>query len=119
MSIREKVLGEEHSDTANSYHRIGFIYRSLGNYKKALEYHFKSLAIREKVLGVENIDTATSYNNIGRLFNKLGEYDKALEYCTKALSIFEKNLPEEHPNLKKCKDRIEEIKDKMNKDKTI
>ena len=98
VSLREKVLGKNHSDTAESYNDIGTTYDYLGDYTKALEYHFKALDIQEKVLGKEHPDTATSYNNIGAVYDDQGDYTKALEYYNKAVDIVKKVLGEEHPN---------------------
>mgnify|MGYP003302560315 CR=1 FL=1 len=99
LDLREKVLGEEHPDTAGSYNNIGNIYTNQGDYEQALEYYFKALVIREKVLGEEHPDTAGSYNNIGYIYAEQGDYEKALEYHFKALAIFEKVLGEEHPDM--------------------
>ena len=98
ISLREKVLGKEHPDTAESYNDIGTTYDYLGDYTKALEYYFKALDIFEKVLEKEHPFTATSYNNIGLTYDNLGNYPKALEYYFKALDIKEKVLEKEHPS---------------------
>ena len=97
-SIRERLYGLEHPDTATSYNNIGYVYKCLGDYDKALEYYSKDMAICEKVLGKEHPDTATSYNNIGGVYYSLGDYDKALEYYFKALAIREKVIGKEHPD---------------------
>ncbi|MBR3460290.1 MAG: tetratricopeptide repeat protein, partial [Clostridia bacterium] len=86
VKIRERLLGEEHPDTATSYNNIALVYAAKGEYDRALEYHEKALAIREKVLGKEHPDTATSYNNIALVYYAKGEYDRALEYHEKALA---------------------------------
>ncbi len=80
LVIREKVLGEEHSNTAASYNELGWVYHSLGIYEKALESHQKALTIRKKVCGIDHSDTATSYNDIGWIYFLLGSYERALEY---------------------------------------
>ena len=43
------MLGAEHPDTAGTYNNIAIMYKSQGQYDKALEYYGKALAIREKV----------------------------------------------------------------------
>ena len=98
LDLREKVLGEEHPDTARSYNNIGLVYAKQGDYEKELEYLFKALAILEKVLGEEHPNTAISYNNIGVIYDNQGDYEKALEYYFKALAIREKVLGVEHPD---------------------
>jgi preprotein translocase subunit SecA/nephrocystin-3 len=98
LAIRERVLGTEHPDTADSYKHIGNTYYSMDDYPKALEYHLKALAIRERVLGTEHHNTANSYNNIGNTYDSMGDYPKALEYHLKALAIREHVLGVEHPD---------------------
>ncbi|MCL1808214.1 MAG: toll/interleukin-1 receptor domain-containing protein [Clostridiales bacterium] len=98
LAIREKVLGKEHPDTAESYNNIACVYDSQSDYGTALEWHRKALAIREKVLGKEHPDTAASYNNIALVYYRQGDYGTALEWHHKALAISEKVLGEEHPS---------------------
>ena len=98
VKIRERLLGEEHPDTAASYNKIGVVYYKKGEYDHALEYNEKALAIFEKVLGKEHPHIAGSYNNIAEVYRAKGEYDRALEYHEKALAIREKVLGREHPD---------------------
>ncbi|MBR4871003.1 MAG: tetratricopeptide repeat protein [Alistipes sp.] len=98
ITLRERLYGTEHPDTAKSYNNIGVVYNDLSEYEKALEYHLKALKIKEKILGIEHHNTAMSYNNIGVVYNDLSEYGKALEYHLKALKIKEKILGTEHPD---------------------
>ena len=49
MNLKEK--GEQHVDTAQSYNNIASVYKSQGDYAKALEFYQKSLNIIIKVLG--------------------------------------------------------------------
>ncbi len=79
-------------------HNLAEIYRSMGEYDKALEFYQKSLVIWEEVLGIKHPDTARSYNNIGLVYDSIGEYDKALEFYQKALAIREEVLGIKHPD---------------------
>jgi tetratricopeptide (TPR) repeat protein len=47
LTIREKVLGKEHPDTATTYNNIANVYYSQGKYEEALEWYNKALTIRE------------------------------------------------------------------------
>ncbi len=98
LGIRERVLGEEHPDTATSYNNLAGVYWSRGEYKKAEELYGKALGIRERVLGEEHPDTAASYNNLALVYARQGEYKKAEELYGKALGISERVLGEEHPD---------------------
>lgn len=98
LSIRERVLGTDHPDTALSCNNIGFVYYTIGDYVKALGYHYKALAIRKKVLGTVHPDTAQSYNNIGLVYGDMGDNVKALEYYGKAMAIWENVFGIAHPD---------------------
>ena len=98
LEISRRAFGENHPGMALSYNNIGFIYDSLGNYDRALEYYTKALAIRKRVFGEDYPDTAMSYNNIGSIYDSLGNYDRALEYYAKALAIRKRVFGEEHPD---------------------
>ncbi len=65
LAIREKVLGEDHPDTARSLNNLGSLLRAQGDYAEARPYYERALAVREKVLGGEHPDTARSLNNFG------------------------------------------------------
>ena len=45
LNIRLKVLGEEHSQTADSYHSLGVTQHSLGDFVSALESNKRALNI--------------------------------------------------------------------------
>jgi hypothetical protein len=51
LAIREKVLGNEHPDTAESYNNIGAVMLAVGDDVGVLDMLNKALPIYEKVLG--------------------------------------------------------------------
>ena len=97
LVIREKLLSEQHPDTAMVYKKIADVYSNQRNYSQALNLYNKALVIREKVLGKEHPATATTYNNIAGVYSNQGDYTQALEWYNKALVIREKVLGKEHP----------------------
>ena len=99
ISLREKIFGSKHPDTATSYNDIGFVYENLGDYDKAMKFYKKALEIRKKILGLQHPSTARSYNNIGVVYTRLNNYHKALEYLFKAHEIKEKFLGTNHPDI--------------------
>ena len=54
LNIRLKVLGDEHSQTADSYHSLGVTQHSLGDFVSALQSAKCALDIRMKVHGEED-----------------------------------------------------------------
>jgi tetratricopeptide (TPR) repeat protein len=68
----------------------GIAYGLLGEYRKAIEYHEKSLAIQERLYaGRDHPNTAASLNNLGIAYRPLGEIRKAIEYYEKSLAMEE------------------------------
>jgi tetratricopeptide (TPR) repeat protein len=115
LTIRERVLGKDHPDTATTYNNIAGVYFDLGEYEKALEWNFKALAIRESVLGKDHPDTAASYNNIALVYADLGEYEKALEWNFKDLAIMESVLGKDHPSTATTYNNIAKVYHKLGK----
>ena len=73
-----------YANTANS---LGIIYKSLGDYDKAINYYkiylSKSIDLDEK-WGI-----SIAYNNIGNIYYNLNKYDEALNYYLLSAKYFE------------------------------
>ena len=67
LNIRLKVLGEEHSQTAHSYHSLGLTQHSLGDFVSALQSAKCALNIRMKVHGEEDPRTVNSLVTVKEL----------------------------------------------------
>ena len=98
LAIREKVLGPEHPDTANSLDNLALLLQAQGELAAARPLNERALAIREEVLGPEHSDTATSLNNLALLLQAQGELAAARPLNERALAIREKVLGPEHPD---------------------
>ena len=102
LAIREKALGSEHPDTAQSLNNLGVLLRRLGDLAAARPYCERALAIREKTLGPEHLNTAQSLNNLGLVLRRLGDLAAARQCYERALAIREKTLGAEHPDTATC-----------------
>jgi tetratricopeptide (TPR) repeat protein len=54
LTIREKQLGDEHSETAESLNTLAMLLREQGKYEEARPLFERALAIREKGLRPEH-----------------------------------------------------------------
>ena len=90
------LFGEEHSDTAESYHSLGLTQHELGDYTSALQSDQRALDIRLKLFGEEHSDTAQSYYSLGVTQHELGDFTSALQSKKRALDIRVKLFGEEH-----------------------
>jgi CHAT domain-containing protein/Tfp pilus assembly protein PilF len=109
LTIREKVLGPEHSNTATSLNDLGVLNRAIGAYDKAEPLYRRSLEIYEKALGPEHPNTAAALNNLAALYRDMGAYDKAEPLYRRSLEIYEKALGPEHPNTAAALNNLAEL----------
>ena len=96
--IKEKLLGPEHLEMAESYRNLAEVYERQGRYREAEELREKSLRIKEKILGEEHLETAESYNNLAEVYERQGRYKEAINYYLKAYKICFSKLGQNHPN---------------------
>jgi CHAT domain-containing protein/tetratricopeptide (TPR) repeat protein len=99
LAIREKTLGRDHPDVAQSLNNLAELYNSLGRYADAEPLHQQSLAIREKALGRDHPDVALSLNNLAELYRNQGRFADAEPLYQRALAIREKALDRNHPDV--------------------
>ncbi len=98
LAIRQKVLGEQHPSTADSYNNVAFCLTAQGKHAETLPMYQKALAIFQKVLGEQHPSTADSYNNVAFCLNAQGKHAEALPLFQKALLTRQKVLGEQHPD---------------------
>ncbi|MGC1120505.1 MAG: tetratricopeptide repeat protein, partial [Candidatus Methanofastidiosia archaeon] len=79
-----KELGDRYGE-AKCYTNFGDIYYGLGDFKKALEYHERSLEIAEETGDKDG--KLVCYTNLGNVYNDLGNLRKALEYLEESLKF--------------------------------
>ena len=80
--IREKVLGEEHPDTAISYNNLAGVYHDQEKYKVSLSYYYKAYKIFVSKLGANHSRTITVYYNMEITYfdyNPEGNFEQWLE----------------------------------------
>ncbi len=80
LQIRQKILGEEHLDTATSYSNLAEVYKHQGRYREAEELYGRSLQNRKKALGEMHLDIAISYSELASVYGYQGRYREAEDY---------------------------------------
>ena len=98
LAIRERVLGAEHPDTAQSLNNLASLLWVQRELAAARPLHERALVIRERVLGPDHPDTALSYNNLGLLLQAQGEAAAARPLVERALAVRERVLGADHPD---------------------
>ena len=77
-------------------HMLGWVYKDMGEYSKALSSYERSLEMRKVAVPPNHPDFAQSYNNIGNVYYNMGEYSKALSSYERSLEIRKVALPPNH-----------------------
>ena len=96
--IKEKALGNDHSEVATICNNLGIVYGAQENYTKALEYYQRAMNIWKNKYGEDHPYLAATYNNMGHVYLDQGDYGKALEYYNKSLTLLEKSYGSNNPN---------------------
>lgn len=97
LTLREKVLGQEHPDTVDTLSSLGSVYRNKGEFDKSEQYHLKALYNKLKSPEKNRIDIVKLLNNLGSLYADRKEFDKANRYFNLAKNAVE-NSPLEVDN---------------------
>ena len=100
LAIREKRLGPEHPDTAESLDDLAAHYWIQGKFALAEPLYQRALAIREKRLGPEHPDTAESLYHLALFYHsqvKAKKYKEAESLYQRAIMIKEQKLGAMHP----------------------
>jgi tetratricopeptide (TPR) repeat protein len=99
LAIREKTLGPDHREVADSLHALASLYDDKSDYAKAEPLNLRALAIREKMLGPDHPDVAKTLNNLAWIYGVREDYAKAESFYGRALAIQENALGKKHPEV--------------------
>ena len=98
VAIKERTLGERHSDVADSLTQLAQLHFRLQHKETSLELHERALAIRIESLGPDHPDVAESLNFLAqRKRVSFDQHDEARAMLERALEINRAALGPEHP----------------------
>jgi CHAT domain-containing protein len=110
LQIKERKLGNDHPETAETMRKLAENYRILGYFDKALPLARQALTIHERYLGLENLNTAKSMRTLAWIsVNQAGYSYEALSLAEKALQITEKIVGLDHLEVSSCLYTLAEI----------
>ena len=98
LAIREKVLGKDHADLAESLSGLAGVL-SLKKIDEAERLARRSLSIREKALGESHLDVAESLLRLVEVTLEIGKPSEIESHLRRAVSIRETSLGQSHPDL--------------------
>jgi tetratricopeptide (TPR) repeat protein/transcriptional regulator with XRE-family HTH domain len=92
LRVRERSLGPDHLDTAESLHGLAGLLGNRGELEAARALVERALAVRERELGADHPDTAESLNRLAGLLWDQGQRDAGRSLMQRALAIRERVL---------------------------
>lgn len=75
-----KEIENKYSE-GDTYGALGNAYHSLGNFKRAIEFHRQALNIA-KENGAKDLE-ARAHGNLGAVYNSRGDFERAMEFYQK------------------------------------
>jgi TolA-binding protein len=96
LKERERILGEEHTDSLEARSQLETALYYQGKYAEDEEVIRALLALKEKALGLEHPETLKARNNLGALLFAEGKYPEAEIEFRAVLKLKEKVLGPEH-----------------------
>ncbi len=97
LKIREKTLGPNHLDVAQSLNNLATLYLDQGKYPEAEPLFQRSLKIAEQTFGENNRHVATCLQNLAVLHHAQGKYTAAEIIYRRAMEIDGKALGQTTP----------------------
>jgi tetratricopeptide (TPR) repeat protein len=94
-----QALVDPQTELADSYDKLGGLYRREGKYLEAVQQYQKSEAIREKQFGPDRPQMAQSLSDIGMCYALQGQYDQAEPLYKRVIAILEHNNDQEKPEM--------------------
>ncbi len=95
LELREKALGKEHPDVAESLATLAEVARGKSEFAKAEPLYQRALKVREKALKEDHICVAQSANQLAGLYKQMAAYSRAEPLYKRALMIRQSKLGEQ------------------------
>lgn len=95
ITVREKALGKDHPDVAESVATAAALAQAKSDYGRAEPLYQRALKIRETELKEDHICVAQSVNQLAGLYRDMAAYSKAEPLYKRALSIRTSKLGEQ------------------------
>jgi tetratricopeptide (TPR) repeat protein len=96
-TMREQILGPEHSDSAISLVHVGEVSHCLGRFAESESLYLRALPFLEQQLGAEHREVANCLYDLGVIFLEQGKHTEAERPLQQAYAIREQLLGPEHP----------------------
>ena len=98
-ATREKVVGSESPELAETLTALGDLYSTQGRYEQAVPILQRSITLREKALGGNHVAVAQSLKSLANVYRQQGKYAEAIPLLQRAIQILEQAHGVNHPEV--------------------
>ncbi len=106
LEIRQRHLGPEHPDVAESQAHLANLYLQLGRFDAAAPLYESSIQVRRKLDEADGLELAKCLNGLGIVRWNRGEYEAAEATYLEALQLREQALGPRHPEVATSLDNL-------------
>jgi len=85
FQLDQSSLSDFDKKLARTYDALGMSFDEMGDFDKAFDFYYKSLALSENINDSSGL--TRTYNNLGKINYTKGYFDRALEYFKMAMEI--------------------------------
>lgn len=98
IELREKAVGMDSPDLAQSLTNLGSLYDIMGQPDRARPLFERAMGIFERSVGPDSERLASAVRRLGVLELGQDNFDRARTYFERTLAIYEKRIGPDHPN---------------------
>ena len=109
LDINRDLLGDRHAATLTDMNNLGVTLAQLGRHAEAETLLREVLRLRRETLGETHPHVANTLLLLGRIRQMQADPTEAAEHYRAALAILEPRYPEDHPQLRFVRGRLEAI----------
>jgi len=102
LEVCASSLGKDHLYYGIGLNNLALLYKSKGEYFKALPLYLEALENAEKSLGKDHSEYGIHLSNLASLYESMDQYLKALPLYLEALENAEKSLGKDHSEYGAC-----------------
>ncbi len=102
IALRERALGPDHPDVANTLYNFGNFLGSTGSYAEARLLLERALTVRERALGPDHPSVLMIGSGIASTYRATGDLVKARALQERALADTERVMGPDHPDVAGC-----------------
>ena len=98
LSLRWRLLGEEHPDTVAAMNDLAVLYRDQSKFAQAESLLTRVLEIQRRSLGEDHPDTVRSIHDLAKVYDDESKFAQAEPLYVEALNARRRLLGKEHPD---------------------